>query len=195
MSEPNTRRRFSLRRDEGSVAVEAALIFPVLVVLLFGIIEFSMVLRDHVSLTAAARSGARTASAMPRVAGFDTNAAAAVVRAGTGMPMSSVQELWIYEAGANGYPTGTSNFNSCGTRCEKFRYQNGAFTKISGTWNYSDINACAGDNGMTAVGIYIKANHTFASGLFGSGISIADHAVMRFEPMPLSAANNGVCKP
>lgn len=195
MSGRSARRRVSLQRDDGAVAVEAALIFPVFVLLVFGIIEFSMVLRDHVALTAAARSGVRTASAMPRTAGFDTNSAAAVVRAGTGMPMSTVEEMWIYEAGANGYPTGQSSFTTCDSRCERYTFNNGVFTQVGGSWSHSDINACAGDVGMTSVGIYIRAEHKFASGLFGTGIEMADHAVMRFEPMPLNASNNGICKP
>lgn len=189
--------------ERGAVAVEAALIFPVLVLMLFGIIEFSLFLRDHVALSAAVRSGARTASAEPRMSTFATDAAGAVLRAGTGMPFSTVQEMWVYEANAGGYPTNggstsatTGAFTSCTTNCLVFQYSGGSFTQSSGAWSHTLVNACPGDAGMTNVGVFIKANHRFVSGLFGNTVDITDHAVLRFEPIPASQLlQSGQCKP
>ena len=48
--------------DRGSVMVEAALIIPILVFLIFGVIEWSFVLRDEAAVSSAARTGVRTAS-------------------------------------------------------------------------------------------------------------------------------------
>lgn len=47
------------RSDKGAAAVEFALIVPLLVILVFGIIEFSRLYNAQVSLTNAAREGAR----------------------------------------------------------------------------------------------------------------------------------------
>lgn len=195
-------RRHRERADRGSVAIEAALVIPVLMLVLFGIVEFSMLLRDHVALTAAARSGARMGSAEPRMSTFATDMAAAVARSGTGMPASTIQELWVYEANVKGYPTnggsilGTgTTFTTCDTRCRRFTYAGGTFTAAGGSWSEMDVNACPGDAGMTSVGVYIRANHRFISGLFGSSVQITDHAVMRFEPIPASALTAGAtCK-
>lgn len=197
--------RRKLRDDAGSVAVEAAIIFPILALILFGIVEFSMVLRDHVAVTAAARSGARTASAEPRMSSFASDAALAVARAGTAMPLSTIQQLWVYEANAGGYPTNggsitstTGNFNSCSTRCIVFTYSDStkSFTQSSGSWDSGLVNACPGDSGMTNVGVYIQARHSYVTGLFGSGMTIKDHAVLRFEPIPASQLQqSGQCKP
>jgi Flp pilus assembly protein TadG len=49
-----------LRSEEGAVAVEFALLLPILVILLLGIMEFSLVLNAQITLTSAAREGART---------------------------------------------------------------------------------------------------------------------------------------
>jgi hypothetical protein len=58
------------------------------------------------------------------------------------------------------------------------------------------VNACPGDAGMTNVGVFIKANHRFVSGLFGNTVDITDHAVLRFEPIPASQLlQSGQCKP
>lgn len=196
-------RRFPRNPQRGAIAVEAAFIFPVLVLVLFGIIEFSLFLRDHVALSAATRSGARTASAEPRMSTFGPDAAAAVLKAGTGMPFSNVQQMWVYEANAGGYPTNggsasatTGNFNTCTTRCMVYTYSGGSFSQTAGAWDSALVNACPGDAGMTNVGIFIKASHSFVSGLLGSTIDITDHAVLRFEPIPASQLQqSGQCKP
>lgn len=197
-------RRFRRRRDDsGAVAVEAAFIFPILVLILFGIIEFSLFLRDHVALSAAVRSGARTASAEPRMSTFGPDAAGAVLRAGTGMPFSQVQEMWVYEANAGGYPTNgglttatTGNFSACTTRCMVYTYSGSGFTQTAGAWDSALVNACPGDAGMTNVGVFIKAEHRFVTGLFGNTVDITDHAVLRFEPIPASQLlQSGQCKP
>lgn len=47
------------RKDQGAAAVEFALIVPLLLLLLFGIIEFSRLYNVQISLTNAARSAAR----------------------------------------------------------------------------------------------------------------------------------------
>lgn len=50
------------RSQRGAVAAEFALIMPVLLILLFGIIQFSIAFNRHQAVHAAAREGARVAS-------------------------------------------------------------------------------------------------------------------------------------
>jgi len=45
--------------EQGAAAVEFALVLPLLIILLFGIIEFSIVLYDKAMITNASREGAR----------------------------------------------------------------------------------------------------------------------------------------
>ena len=47
-------------RDRGAAAVEFALVLPVLVLMLLGLIEFSILFNTQISLTNAAREGARS---------------------------------------------------------------------------------------------------------------------------------------
>lgn len=53
-------RRFD--KENGSSSVELALILPVLILLLFGIIQFGFVLNNYLAITHAAREGARLAA-------------------------------------------------------------------------------------------------------------------------------------
>jgi Flp pilus assembly protein TadG len=50
------------RRDRGAAAVEFALLLPLLLLLVFGIIDFGRALNAQITLTQAAREGARLAA-------------------------------------------------------------------------------------------------------------------------------------
>jgi Flp pilus assembly protein TadG len=62
-----TNRRASTagRRDAGAAAVEMALLMPLLLLLVFGIIDFGRMLNAQITVTEAAREGARAASLSP----------------------------------------------------------------------------------------------------------------------------------
>ena len=51
-----------IRNENGQTMVEFALVLPVLVVLLFGIIQFGTAFNNYLSLTDAVRAGARVAA-------------------------------------------------------------------------------------------------------------------------------------
>jgi Flp pilus assembly protein TadG len=56
---PRSRLRPPLANREGSTTVEFALVLPVLMVMLFGIIEFGLIFKDVLAVNQAAREGAR----------------------------------------------------------------------------------------------------------------------------------------
>src|SRR6476620_6996409 len=55
-------RRTHMRNEKGQTMVEFTLVLPVLLVVLFGIIQFGIVFSNYVALTDAVRAGARTAA-------------------------------------------------------------------------------------------------------------------------------------
>lgn len=201
------------RGQRGAAALEFALIAPVLFAMLFGIIEMAFLMRDYVSLTSLVRAGGRTASAsVPAgVAGVAEGgdcispctpsnapmlaqlAANSIQRAGTGLPPDSIKELWIYKANDKGYPgVNGSTSMTCGSNCVKYAWvpAKDQFRYLSGSWSWQSINACANSN-PDSVGVYIKASHRWLSGMFGSAVTIEDHAVFTVEPMPtLTCAPN-----
>ena len=186
-------------KDDGAAAVEAALIIPLLMLLLFGIIDMSLLLRDHVAATSLVRAGARTASALPRAPSLVEDTVAAMEKAGSALPKDSYEELWVYRATDEGYPLGNSASNpfaACGTDCVRYSWNEGrdTFGRISGNWDPYSINACPGDPGAMAVGVYLRANHDFVTGIFGSGTSVSDHAVLKFEPVATYSTTQP-CKP
>lgn len=193
------RRRAGVGGEEGAVAVEAALIFPLLVLLLFGIIEMSLLLRDHVAATSLVRAGARTASALPRVPSLVEDTVDAMERAGSALPQDSYEELWVYRATSEGFPVGNSAsdpFAVCGTDCVRYAWNDSrdSFGRASGDWDPNSINACPGDPDAMAVGVYLRARHEFVTGFFGVSVDVADHAVLKFEPLA-TYSSTAPCKP
>ncbi|MET4589093.1 TadE/TadG family type IV pilus assembly protein [Arthrobacter sp. 754] len=80
------------RKERGAVAVEMAIVLPLLLLILLGIIEFGRALNVQVSLTQAAREGARYAAIHHSEAGLDvsgTALAAAPALAGLGVTVTN----------------------------------------------------------------------------------------------------------
>lgn len=63
------------RKERGAVAVEMAMLLPLLLLILIGTIEFGRVLNVQISMTQAAREGARYAAIHYKEAGLNVTAA------------------------------------------------------------------------------------------------------------------------
>ncbi len=204
------------RGERGAVALEAALTFPILLLILLGIIELTFLMRDHAVVVSDTRTAARIAStgagagvgicpsgpdAPPcvpaNVPALAQLAADAVQRAGSAMPVDQIQYLLVYKANAYGYPGADSNRTmptSCAgySSCVMFKWRDSEdkFRYFSGTWASSTINACFPGN-LDRVGIALSAKHENFTGLFGSYLTLDDHAVMNFEPLPVQTCKAG----
>lgn len=178
-------RRRVVGDDSGAVAVEAALITPLLLFLLLGIIEFTLLLKDDISVASSVRAGARTASAEPRTNGFTDDAAAQLTRAVGSLDSDGLKtsEVWVFKAGTNGDPPA-----SCAVDCVRYTWNGTRYVYASGAWDPLSIDACPIDadhpDGPDAVGVLLRYRHQFLTGLFGGGLTISDTSVLNFEPVP-----------
>jgi len=193
------------RNERGAIAVEAAIVVPLLVVLMFGVVEIALMMRDSVAVSSSVRTGSRIASASAgagpgtcqassnpppctpaTVPAFAQAAADSIQRAGSAMPKDSISWVMIYEANVGGYPLPVGNTKLvCQTNCvtyvwdaalDRFRYQ-------AGTWASTSVNACVNDPLQTSVGVAMLAQHKSVTGFIGS-VSLSERSVMRFEPLP-----------
>jgi hypothetical protein len=202
MSIPSRRRR----SERGAVAVEAALVVPIIAMMLFGIIEVTLLVRDDLALTSASRTGARVASAAAGAgpgtceSGPDAPpctpasspalaqaAADAIQRAGSAMPQDAIDYILVYKANSAGLPGvegSTTMPSSCAgvSDCVQFVWRDSAdaFRYASGAWDSRTIDGCV--NESDTLGVYIHATHKAVTGLFGS-VGLSDRAVMKFEPL------------
>jgi hypothetical protein len=194
------------RSERGAVAVEAALVTPVLFLLVVGIIEMSLLMRDTVAATSAVRVGGRVASvsagAGPGKCQASTNpppcapantpalaqaAADAIQRGGSALPKDQIDYILVYRANSDGYPMPQGNTTlSCGTNCVKYVWDDGLnkFRYGGGSWVSTSINACVNHANRDAVGVAMVAEHPWVTGLFGSSIDLRERTVMNFEPLP-----------
>lgn len=183
-------------RERGAVAVEAALVIPLLLLILFGIIEFSLAYKASINVSAAVRAGVRTASAEPRQPNFYVDVKQAVEKALASSGQDKPVELWIYAANTNGTPVDApvSAPMTCTGRCQKWDSWNDAsrsFTNpgstgsLSTTWKagYSGtglMQSClfpdsfaaspAAGHAIESVGIYVRIEHTAIASLFTAAI-------------------------
>ena len=184
-------RRRLAARERGAVLVETVVVLPLVLLLVFGIVEWSAAYHDSSVTADAARAGGRIASAQARNPDFATNAAASVAAALSTLPASSPQEMWIYkvdQSTTGGYPFGnTTGFNTCSTSCIKYTWnsstkQFNTSTPQGGGWASTDQQVC--QEPFDQIGIYVKIRHDFVTHIFGASITLSDHSVFRFEPTP-----------
>jgi hypothetical protein len=192
------RRPLFLRRvtwdDRGVVAVEAAIITPIFLLLVVGIIEFGLVFKDQLAITSAVRAGARIASAEPRIASFADDAASQVAKEGSALDMNDVKALWVYRADPSdpsGHPVGAGGtFNSCAIDCIQYKWGGSSFVKTGGSWDSTQQNAC--QSHQDSVGIYLSFTHPGVTQAIFNAIGLSSYTVMRLEPIP--ALQTGGCQ-
>lgn len=201
--------------EDGAVAVEAALVTPLLLLLVFGMVEVAFLLRDASAVSSAARTGARIASASVE-AGVGTcptgpdappcvpatvpalaqAAADAVQQAGSAMPADAIERIWVYRANADGLPGAAASLAgaSCVLDCVEFRWSPAAqrFSYTGGTWAWTSIDTCVNSVTSQSVGVYLEASRPMITGVFDWDVPLGERAVMKFEPLPVDRCAAGV---
>ncbi len=185
-----TLRRRRADSERGAVLVEAAFVLPVMITIMLGIFEFSLVFKDLQTTYSATRSGARIASAEARNTNYQTSTVNAVSTSLAAIPKSNWRELWIYKADSAGMPP-SGNFTTCSGKCVRYLWDNssGTWVKQTGSdWPATGANsqyACA--SGPDSLGVYVKVNHPMISGMFGTTKTLTDKTVIKLEPRPATS--------
>ena len=196
--------RLSVRRrgrdQRGATLVEAAFVFPVLIIIAFGLIEFGLVLKDYLTVANMTRSGARTAVATGASATADYNILQSIGAAGTALGSGNLQYIVIFKAtaGSSALPSPSCNSGSVTGLCNYYTpaqltlaktnfgncLSNGDAT-VDGAWcPVQRVNTLTGNSGVGPdyVGVYVKTVHPYITKLFGSSLTMTDTTVMRIEP-------------
>jgi hypothetical protein len=201
-----------MRRDprregaRGQGLVEFAMLVPLFMLLLLGMLEFGFVFDQTMTISYATREGARSASAFASgngttlpCADVDKNIIAAVQRVlaadGSRIDLSRVSEIRIYRAQTDGTPfTGTSNNNIWSYNAGGGPTVDGTaldFSFASGSWS-----ACTRDSSWTSgaapdsIGVAVEYSYPFVTPLGmvinaagnGTGLPISDRTVMALNP-------------
>jgi Flp pilus assembly protein TadG len=172
--------------------VETAIVLPVIMLLLFGVIEYSSAYNDSSVVADATRQGGRVASTLGGQLSASgttpvnqqvTDTVASALKA---LPADAPKTLWIYEANNNGFPLPSTqtSMGTCSTNCFRYTWNSTSksWTYVAGSWAVSAQQVCTPP--LDQVGIWVKIDHAFVTGLFGATLNLDDHAVFRFEPSP-----------
>lgn len=195
-------------RDRGASLVEAAIITPVFLVLIFGLLEFGLVIRDDLTVAAMTRDTARAASAFGDEQYADFKALRISGQAARALPIELVDRIVIFDAGSvsGSISDPTHPANPCMTSAT-------GINNVCNVYEVSDMSSPQADFGCKTtsggdkdrfwcpralngqdgrevsqsgppdyVGVWIKATHPFLTGLFGDEVTITDEVVMRVEP-------------
>jgi Flp pilus assembly protein TadG len=196
-------RRRLTTAEPGQGLVEFAMLVPVFMLLLLGLLEFGFVFDHTMTVSYATREGARSGSAFAQgntttmlCADVDKNIIAAVQRAlkapGSLVKMNDIANITIYKAATDGTAvSGKSNVwthnAGAGPTVDGARLD-----FVAGTTNWS---ACSRTNGVTpdSLGVAITYDYKFvtplsaAMGFFGppggAGLTIRDRTVMALNPI------------
>ncbi len=184
--DPDTNRR--LEGDRGAALVEAAIVLPFIILVVFGIVELGFLFRSAAVVNGSTRSGVRLAAANYGSASTGASQTSVIdnVRLtvekdlSTRAAVDTPAYLWIYKSDASGNPP-SGNFGTCGTPCWVYTWNAGTghFQLASGAWASPVVCGTTHD----AVGVYVRVRHApigFTS--FMGTIDITEHSVMVIEP-------------
>jgi Flp pilus assembly protein TadG len=195
-----------LADDSGAVMVEAAFVTPIFVFLLFGILEFGGAFRDYLTVGDAASSGSRAASIQGNTQTADWEIMQAVKRSARAIPSTQLTDLVVFKAsGPNsvvsttckttGVTVGTAASPDAGS-CNHYGISDLALTTLPTTWSCTVGPYqywCPPTRNVTLtpdpdyLGIWIKVEHPFATGLFGNTIDLTATSITKLEPQRLTA--------
>lgn len=181
------------RRERGAVLVEAALVTPLLLLLVFGLFEMGMLFRDYLGVTASVKDGARAASIAANDPQADWHILQAVKRTSQAIPDGGVKKIVVFNASLAPNASGPSTACLAGTahECNVYTpadwdtYDSDKFECDGGVdpnWCGKDRSSSFSDPSPALIGVYIEVEHAYITGMFGDSITLEEIAIFKIEP-------------
>ncbi len=182
MMRPSTR----ISPDRGATLVETAVVFPLVALLIFGVAEFSLALKDWLSIGHASREGARLAATLGADVQADNAALVAVVEALAGANMDNVTSIIIRNPD-NPFGEATKYQYNPGPPCDWIPCPDFFAGGSPGAAPYSTPGYVPTDRDVSApttgrVEVIVNFTHNWITGLWGDTSSWSSSTIMRIEP-------------
>ncbi len=197
------------KSERGSSIVEAAIITPVFLMILFGLLEFGLIARDELTTTNASRDGGRAASVYANDAHADYWILESVKQSIAPMGEDLIEYVVIFRIEDVGDEMNPQcHIQSVAATSDPLRpcnrysqtelhlplYEADDVT-LSGYWG-CDVNParavddawCARDRetslsaGLDLIGVYVKTKHYYITGFFGDQRFVDDVTIIQIEP-------------
>lgn len=178
------------KNDNGATLVEVGLVLPLLILLAIGLSEIGFLVIDYITVSNAARSGARTGAAAADDPNADAFILDVVEEAVCNLRFSNIESVTIFKAPADGsVPTLPSNDANVWVN-------NGPLSSLScdiaGTHGFSmGTNCCNWPSTsrdrvppvFDTIGVQIEFSHSSVTGVFPlPTVNWTEIAVMQIEP-------------
>jgi hypothetical protein len=184
------------RTDERGVAlVEAALLTPVVFLVIFGVLEFGWAFHDKLTVSNMSQQGVRAASTQGNDTLADYQFVLAIDRAAAALPRAQIQYVVLYKAAApsDRVPASCSGGTSVSGVCNAYAPAN--FTAPSSQFGCGasaldrfwcpttrKVAASVANGGPPDyLGVFVKVRHNNITSLFGSGYTFTQDSVARIE--------------
>jgi hypothetical protein len=172
------------RKDEGGATiVEFAIVMPLLLLLMIGIMEVGVAFYDFLTIERATLEGVRTASFTGRALDADCRTTTNIVGALPGGFLNRVQQIEIYRADANG--------NQIAGQTNTWQYLGGDPTDCGNswavveTWPSTGRQTVAGPSApLDIIGVRIRMPRNWISNFppFNGSYMIDERSILRMEP-------------
>ncbi len=178
------------KRDQrGAALVEFAIIAPVFMMLILGMLEFGLVFKDYLTVANTTRAGARVGSAAGRDASADFDILQAVKAAIGGVSTQDIVKVVVFKSNTNGDMLNTtcttaSVASSCNVYTAADMGLSASALTASGKSNFWAPTSREDRQSVGAdyLGIWVRVDHPFVTKMFGSTFTLTDKTVMRIEP-------------
>ena len=190
-----------MRGDRGATLIEASIVTPVLMLFVFGIFEFGFAFRDYLAVANSTRDAAREASVAGNVLDADYRILRAVERASAALPDNAIKDIVVFQASGpdSSVPDAckSSSQTTAGAACNHYTVADLSLPDTDfgcdmGPPADPDISFCPSSRdvsltggGTEYIGIWMRVEHDFITGLFGSKITFEDTTILPAEPHEL----------
>lgn len=172
------------KRDSGATLVEFAIVMPLLLLLMIGIMEVGVAFYDYLAIERATLEGVRTASFTGRAADADCQTITNIVNELPGGFLDRVQQIEIYRADQAG--------DQIPGQTNVWRYLGGDPTDCANSWNNSPNPWLPAARQTTAgpsqpldiVGVRIQMPRDWLTNFppFSGTYLVDEHSILRMEP-------------
>ena len=167
-----------MRGDDGAALVEGAIVAPIIVFLVFGLLELSMLLQTHLAVRAAVNDAAREVSLSSNGDQVDQAAVNQLLRRSAGTVSADLESIVIYSPDSVGdAPAVACRTGGSSATCQSFTGEEAEAGSIS-----CGSTLCSGSrDDDSLVGIWVRVRYNSVTGLLPDSIITAQH-VQRVSP-------------
>lgn len=178
-------------RERGAVLVETVLSLPVFFLLIFAIIEFGFVFRDHTTINASTTAGARTLAISGDDLDADYRTLQEVLLTSAPLPAGAIDQIIIYAASGPSDPVPSACLTgSVASLCNVYTEADlarpasdfGCADAAAPDWEFCPTSRDTTQATASFVGLHIRGERELITGFFGDSRTLRSTDVLRVEP-------------